>query len=149
MNGSIDGLLGNPLVSDKTAHVVDYDNWIYEIDLSASSSRYTIDQDIRIEFITDISRSMYFPETLLNEQDFRVNGKINLGQWLLDNGDPEEVYYVIGDIDNTATMYAVYFSGNEYFTRWSIVDASYYLPYDNASTSGRIKNVSMRLEQRT
>ncbi len=141
INEWVDSLLGNPLVSDKTAHVVDYDNRIYEVDLTASSSRYTIDQDIRIEFITDISRSMYFPETLLNEQDFTVNGQINLGQWLLDNGDPEEVYYVIGDINNTATMYAVYFSGNDYFTRWSIIDASYYLPYDNASTSGRIKNV--------
>ena len=141
INEWVDSLLGNPLESDKTAHVHDYDNRIYEIDLSASSSRYTIDQDIRIEFITDISRSMYFPETLLNEQDFTVNGQINLGQWLLDNGDPDQVYYVIGDINNTATMYAVYFSGNNYFTRWSIVDASYYLPYDNASTSGRIKTV--------
>lgn len=141
INEWVDGLLGNPLVSNKTAHVVDYDNRIYEIELSASSSRYTIDKDIRIEFITDISRSMYFPETLLNEQDFTVNGQINLGQWLLDNGDQEKVYYVIGDINNTATMYAVYFSGNSYFTRWSIVDASYYLPYDNASTSGRIKTV--------
>ena len=141
INEWVDSLLGNPLVSDKTAHVHDYDNRIYEIDLSASSSRYTIDQDIRIEFITDISRSMYFPETLMNEQDFGVNGQINLGQWLLDNGDPEQVYYVIGDINNTATMYAVYFSGNNYFTRWSIVDASYYLPYDGASTSGRIKTV--------
>ena len=141
INEWVDSLLGNPLESGKTAHVHDYDNRIYEIDLSASSSRYTIDQDIRIEFITDISRSMYFPETLLNEQEFRVNGQINLGQWLLDNGDPNQVYYVIGDINNTATMYAVYFSGNNYFTRWSIVDASYYLPYDNASTSGRIKTV--------
>ncbi|MDO5138536.1 MAG: SpaA isopeptide-forming pilin-related protein [Oscillospiraceae bacterium] len=141
INEWVDSLLENPLESNKTAHVYDYDNRIYEIDLSASSSRYTIDQDIRIEFITDISRSMYFPETLLNEQDFRINGQINLGQWLLNNGDPEEVYYVIGDINNTATMYAVYFSGNNYFTRWSIVDASYYLPYDNASTSGRIKTV--------
>ncbi|MBR3170535.1 MAG: hypothetical protein IKF22_04670 [Lachnospiraceae bacterium] len=141
INEWVDSLLGNPLVSDKTAHVVDYDNRIYEVDLTASSSRYTIDQDIRIEFITDISRSMYFPESLLNEQDFTVNGQINLGQWLLNNGDPEKVYYVIGDVNNTATMYAVYFSGNNYFTRWSIVDASYYLPYDNASTSGRIKTV--------
>ncbi|MBR0381088.1 MAG: VWA domain-containing protein [Eubacterium sp.] len=141
INEWVDSLLGNPLESDKTAHVYDYDNRIYEIDLSASSSRYTIDEDIRIEFITDISRSMYFPETLLNEQDFRVNGQINLGQWLLDHGDPEKVYYVIGDINNTATMYAVYSSGNQYFTRWSIVDASYYLPYDGASTSGRIKTV--------
>ena len=95
INGWVDSLLGNPLVSDKTAHVVDYDNRIYEVDLTASSSRYTIDQDIRIEFITDKSRSMYFPETLLNEQDLRINGNINLGQWLLDNGDPEKVYYVL------------------------------------------------------
>ena len=149
INEWVDSLLGNPLVSDKTAHVHDFDNRIYEIDLSASSSRYTIDQDTRIEFITDISRSMYFPETLLNEQDFRVNGQINLGQWLLDNGDPEQVYYVIGDINNTATMYAVYSSGNDYFTRWSIVDASYYLPYDNASTSGRIKTICQISNGRT
>ena len=149
INEWVDSLLGNPLVSDKTAHVHDFDNRIYEIDLSASSSRYTIDQDIRFEFITDISRSMYFPETLLNEQDFRVNGQINLGQWLLDNGDPEQVYYVIGDINNTATMYAVYSSGNDYFTRWSIVDASYYLPYDNASTSGRIKTICQISNGRT
>ena len=141
INEWVDGLLGNPLVSDKTAHVVDYDNRIYEINLSASSSRYTIDRDVRLEFITDKSRSMYFPETLLNEQDITVNGSVNLGQWLLNNGDPDEVYYVVADINNTATMYAVYFSGNDRFTRWSYVDASYYLPYDNASTSGRIKQV--------
>ena len=141
INEWVDSLLGNPLEADKTAHVYDYDNRIYEIELSASTSRYTIEDDISIEFITDISRSMYFPETLLNEQDLTVNGSINLGRWLLDNGDPGEVYYVIGDIDNTATMYAVYFSGNDYFTRWSYVDASYYLPYDNASTSQRIKTV--------
>ena len=43
INEWVDSLLGNPLVSDKTAHVHDFDNRIYEIDLSASSSRYTID----------------------------------------------------------------------------------------------------------
>ena len=149
INEWVDSFLGNPLESDKTAHVYDYDNRIYEIDLSASSSRYTIDDDIRIEFITDISRSMYFPQTLMNEQDFHVNGQINLGQWLLNNGDPEQVYYVLADINNTATMYAVYFSGNQYFTRWSIVDASYYLPYDGASTSGRIKQVCQISNGRT
>lgn len=49
---------------DKTAHVVDPANRIYEIDLKASSRKYLAIPSITLDFITDISRSMYFPANL-------------------------------------------------------------------------------------
>ena len=56
INEWVDTLTGNPITADKTAHVHDYDNRIYEIDFSASSGRYTVEPDITLEFLTDASR---------------------------------------------------------------------------------------------
>ena len=49
---------------DKTASVYDYDDRIYQIDITASSELYAINRDLDIDFVTDVSRSMLFPSKL-------------------------------------------------------------------------------------
>ena len=143
INEWVDGITGDPLTADKTAHVYDYDNRIYEIDFTASSSRYTVEPDISLELVTDTSRSMFFPENLLNPQSYVVNGSVNLGEWLLQHGDTSKTYFTIGDQNGTATMYAVYATGNEYYTQWNMVDASYYqAPDGKTRTATRVAYVN-------
>lgn len=152
----IDMLTGNPITAEKTAHVYDYDNRIYEIDFSAASGRYTVEPDITIEFLTDASRSMFFPATLLQPDGLGHNASIvyesweydwwenkprlNLQKWLNENGDTGTTYYVITDIEEgskmSATMYAVYHDGS----KWVYVDASYYEAPDGKT--GSVRNVS-------
>ena len=59
-----DEIAGTNYLSDKRAEVFDYDNRIYKIGLSASSLKKAIDSSVVINFITDTSRSMYFPANL-------------------------------------------------------------------------------------
>ena len=153
INEWVDGLLGNPILSDKTAHVYDYDNRIYEVDISASSMRYTINSGLTLEFITDASRSMYFPAQVTpvtknnqNISSYKYNGVINLGQWLSEHGVPGETYFVVSDVGKTATMYAVYWGKQQYDSngsghvrgeeygddQWVYTDASYYNAPDGA-----------------
>ena len=44
--------------------VYDYDDRIYQIDITASSELYAINRDLDIDFVTDVSRSMLFPSKL-------------------------------------------------------------------------------------
>ena len=131
INEWVEGLLGNPIISDKTAHLYDYDNRIYEIDLSASSKRYTVDKSITLEFLTDASRSMYFPAQVTPVEGGNYGG--NLANWLRYHGDESQVYYTVADVGGTATMYAVYYQKRYTDDRgqWFAMDASYY--YDGAS----------------
>lgn len=130
INEWVEGLLGNPIISNKTAHVCDYDNRIYEIDISASSKRYTVDKSITLEFLTDASRSMYFPAQITPVEGGNYGS--NLANWLRYHGDESQVYYTVADVGATATMYAVYY---QRYTndrgQWYAMDASYY--YDGAS----------------
>ena len=50
---------------DKTAHVVDYDDRIYEVDISASSAKIDFGAEIDLAFILDMSSSMLFPYHLV------------------------------------------------------------------------------------
>ena len=121
-------LTGDLVGVDKTAHVHDYENRIYEIDLSASSGKWAVERSINLDFITDTSRSMYFPANLeyaisnLGSQEANRTASTtnNLKDWLTRNGGNGE-YYVISN-DDSATMYAVYKVGNE----WKCKDSSYY-----------------------
>lgn len=130
INEWVDGLLGNPIISSKTAHVYDYDNRIYEVDISASSKRYTVNSGLTLEFVTDASRSMYFPAQITPATErggsYVYNGNIDLGQWLSNYGVPGETYYVVSDVGKTATMYAVYWGKRDNVNQWLYTDASYY-----------------------
>ena len=130
-----DGLTGDLVDVDKTAHVVDYANRIYEIDLKASSRKHLAIPSVTLDIITDTSRSMYFPANLKSVGN--TNG--DLVRWVSENGsDHSKVYYVISAVpgsDETATIYAIY---NEDKTNmnpsspWKYVDSSYYY-YDRAT----------------
>ena len=113
----------------KTAHVVDEDKRIFQVNLSASSERKVIGPDITLSFITDISRSMYFPANLTpvtytNYDNVKPN---NLENWLKGHGRNSDgtynTYYMIADINGTATILALFHDtdGN-----WKTMDASYY-----------------------
>ncbi|MDO5138620.1 MAG: SpaA isopeptide-forming pilin-related protein, partial [Oscillospiraceae bacterium] len=131
---------------DKTAHVKDYDNRIYEIDLMASSGKWIAERSITLDFITDTSRSMYFPANLdyaihVNNDDEELTQSRaastynNLRSWLSTNGVPGNTYYVISKItnqDDTATMYAVTHDDDN--DRWVYIDASYHR-YQKEGTS--------------
>ena len=136
--GDIDTLLGSWKIDmtsdfvgvDKTAHVSDPENRIYEIDLSASSGKWAVEDSINLDFITDTSRSMYFPANLEYAKGTKeASSFTQLRTWLRYNGTIGETYYVIS-ADNTATMYAVHYEGGE----WKYRDASYYYYWKANST---------------
>ena len=104
----------------KTAQVYDYDNRIYKIDLSASSGQKGADRSILINFITDTSRSMYFPANLVAANNVTLSSSYRLYNWLTNYGG-NGTYYVIAKKSTDATMYTVYKDGND----WYYVDASY------------------------
>ena len=113
----------------KTAHVVDEDKRIFQVNLSASSERKVIGPDITLSFITDISRSMYFPANL-TPVTYTSNDNVkpnNLENWLKGHGRNSDgtynTYYMIADINGTATVLALFHDtdGN-----WKTMDASYY-----------------------
>ena len=111
---------------DKTAEVFDYDNRIYRINMSAASKKEAIDSSVVLNFITDVSRSMYFPANLTTVknnygQDDSYN--YNLANWLNDKSK-NNVYYIIGSQNKDATVYTVYYNWST--NRWEYVDASYY-----------------------
>ena len=128
-------------MSDKTAHVYDYDNRIYEIDITASSMRYTVNSGLTLEFITDASRSMYFPAEITpatqRNGSYVYNGTYNLEKWLNDNVPENEranrTFFVVGDVGASATMYAVYWGKKDNVNQWLYVDASYYNAPDGAT----------------
>ncbi len=120
--------------TEKTAEVFDYDNRIYRVKMSASSQKQAIDSSVVINFITDTSRSMYFPANLYaqptdyttlptyNFNDGTEDGK-KIREWLRGK-NTNNVYYFIGKQNTDATVYALYHNGSE----WVYVDASYYGP---------------------
>ena len=122
-----DGIADTDFSADKAAEVFDYDNRIYKLSLSASSRKQAIDSSVVINFITDVSRSMYFPANITEVGDYgNSNGNSSgakLQNWL--NGkSTDQVYYIILSQNSKATMYAVYHDGRQ----WRYVDASYYAP---------------------
>lgn len=135
--------IADQLSVDKTAEVYDYDNRIYEVDITASGNARIIQPDLEIAFVTDISRSMYFPskltkaETFTSKEDLR--SKLNS---LRDNhyaenhsSDKDAVYYLLANESSDATVYAVRYDDDE--NRWEIIDASYdVLTHDKTGAPG-------------
>lgn len=121
---------------DKTAEVVDYENRIYRVDLTAQSSLVTFDGDIDLGFILDVSGSMQFPSKLTDKKadgttlPYLVVNNINNGNSGLDTN---QYYYLIADKAGTATVYRLFYGtyyentwyGSIPHTGWWAVDSSY------------------------
>ena len=121
---------------DKTAEVVDYENRIYRVDLTAQSSLVTFDGDIDLGFILDVSGSMQFPSKLTDKKadgttlPYLVVNNINNGNSGLDTS---QYYYLIADKAGTATVYRLFYGtyyentwyGSIPHTGWWAVDSSY------------------------
>ena len=152
-------LFKDQLVGDKTAQVYDYDNRIYQVDMSATSGYKVIDPTVELVFVTDVSRSMYFPAMLDNEISVGGTTPTKVKDWLNSSAaDKNKTYYVIGDPTTNATVYALKYTdtySDTYFDRngklcynapskhssktWCWVDASYFEPDDkDGNTSKRL-----------
>ncbi len=104
------------LIADKTAMVYDYDNRIYQVDITGESVLFDLAAQIDLAFIMDASNSMQFPATLE-----KVHEPITLTQETLNalypNGD---TCYIISYPDGSSTVYKVFKTGGQ----WYYVDAS-------------------------
>ncbi|MDO5139553.1 MAG: hypothetical protein Q4D71_13975, partial [Oscillospiraceae bacterium] len=99
----------------KTAEVFDYENRIYQIDMTAKSSARAFVRNIDMAFSFDFSNSMLFPANLtpmgtieLSERE--LNGLANANRISRD-----KVYFVISDVDATATVTAVFYTGGKWY----------------------------------
>ena len=122
-----EAIAGTNYLSDKRAEVFDYDNRIYRIGMSASSQKQAIDSSVVLNFITDTSRSMYFPANISSAGNYGSQGGNSYGAKLqnwLNGKNRNNVYYIIGKQNTNATLYAIYHNGSQ----WVYVDASYYRP---------------------
>ena len=121
---------------DKTAHVYDYDNRIYEVDLTVDGEATVIAPSLQLAFVTDVSRSMYFPAGLTNADTYStgygsnsssivnvLNTLKNQNYAATHSGDGDDVYYLIADPSKTSTVYAVRWNAST--NKWMYIDASY------------------------
>ena len=140
--------------TDKTAEVHDYENRVYRIDITASSADREISPSIALEFVVDASRSMFFPTSITEAGSLNGSNINAVTNWLNQNGDKNQTYFVISDPNGSATQYAFfynpqetkhwynqggwkYYEGDPYGT-WEWVDASNYNPPDGAKVIGNI-----------
>ena len=125
---------------NKTAEVYDYDNRIYQIDLTAKSSYRAMDQDIELAFITDISNSMLFASSLTNTGNtykYTTGYNNTIVGDVSGFTDKDQVYILIGDPSSESTHYAVFWDGENYINgQWVAVDASYYAKYKYWKATG-------------
>ena len=162
-------MISDTVTTSKTAQVYNYDDRIYEITMGASSGVRRVLPSLDLAFITDVSRSMFFPATLQAEATF-TQGTANdtsteghwegnwsrwvegtndssLYDWLYNNADTGKIYYVVSS-DSSATVTALYYGGKtvnkqdpDYANEWRRIDASYLNPPDVGSlTSENDKN---------
>lgn len=134
----------DPLVDsacNKTAEVYDYENRIYQVDLTAASDLSTFDGTVDMSYIIDVSASMKFPSKLMGAKDVygtKANGDYysanecsakNLNNietewsyWGLKKkvNNKTKYYYVIADAGSTATVCMLWHDGSH----WMMVDAS-------------------------
>ena len=103
--------------ADKTAHVYDYDNRIYQIDITAESSLMDFGADIDLAFIIDVSNSMLFPSKLVKNEDVMILTQDNLNAAYPDGS----THYIISDPTGTSTAYRIFRKADGI---WYYVDAS-------------------------
>ena len=104
--------------ADKTAHVFDYQNRVYEIDFDVASSLMNLNAQIDLAFIIDVSNSMLFPANLVKDHDPIILTQGNLNDIYPDGG----TYYIISDPLRTSTVYRIFRDTDGI---WYYVDASY------------------------
>ena len=141
---------------DKTAEVYDYENRIYRVDVSASSSDYEVSPSIALEFVVDASRSMFYPTKIEQCGTLSANSNTELQNWLNANGDINKTYFVVNNPNTDATQIALfynpaetkhwyrqgswqYYEGEPYGT-WEWTDASNYNPPDGNKAIGNVLN---------
>ena len=103
--------------ADKTAHVYDYDNRIYQIDITAESSLMDLEADIDLAFIIDVSNSMLFPSKLVKNGQEMILTQDNLNATYPDGS----THYIISDPTGTSTAYRIFRKEDGI---WYYVDAS-------------------------
>lgn len=133
---------------DKTAEVYDYENRVYRVDITASSSDYEVSPSIALEFVVDASRSMFFPTSLTQVGTFSGTNASNVRDWINSNGDTDQVYFVIQNKNGAATQYAIFYDPNSAYEvdhgwwtetkygQWLWCDASVYNPPDDVANGG-------------
>ena len=107
---------------DKTAHVVDYDNRIYEVDISASSAKIDFGAEIDLAFILDMSSSMLFPYHLV-----RMNHEpVLLTQETLNALFPDHnsEHFFISSPTVSSTVYRLFYDLVE--EKWYAVDEAWW-----------------------
>ena len=139
-------------VYDKTAEVYDYENRVYQVDITASSSDYEVAPSIALEFVVDASRSMFFPTSVTEVGSFSGTSASGVRNWINAHGNTNQVYFVIQNKDGAATQYAIFYDPNSEYTvtvgsgwqarqvtykgQWLWVDASNYNPPDDVANGG-------------
>ena len=111
---------------DKTAQVYDYDNRIYQIDITAESNLMSLQNNIDVGFILDASNSMKFPSKLKRLELEGEDVKMVLTQSNLDwlagqTGQPNGPFYIISDPKTSSTVFRIYKLGG----LWRYTDAAY------------------------
>ena len=134
--------------ADKTAEVYDYENRVYQVDITASSSDYEVAPSIALEFVVDASRSMFFPTSLTQVGTFNGTNASNVRDWINSHGDTSQIYFVIQNKNGAATQYAIFYDPNSSYQYWNgrwnetrygqwlWCDASVYNPPDDVSNGG-------------
>ena len=136
----LDQLFGKTLQDvNKTAEVYDYENRIYQIDITGKSGIRAMSSDIALAFVTDISNSMLFPEAIdevkdgdevlkigwtssssMADQleDYAANGKI------VKDSTQSTVYVTVGDDSVTATQYVIFYQSSAVYFNYTYKDSS-------------------------
>ncbi len=139
---------------DKTAEVYDYENRIYQVDITGSSSDYEVSPSIALEFVVDASRSMFFPTKINKCGKLSANSNAAVQNWLNEHGDISKTYFVVNNPNTDATQIALfynpyetkhwynrggwkYYEGEPYGT-WEWTDASNYNPPDGSKATGNV-----------
>lgn len=128
----------NLVNGDKNATVSDYENRFYRVDITMHSELYDYIMDpINMTFVVDQSNSMLFPADLdKTGRELRVllnDPRTNEMELEYLKLDKSQIYYLIGDREQTATVFAVWWNGEA----WMFQDASYYYKaYENTFRGG-------------
>ncbi len=106
--------------SKKTATVYNEEEKIYRIDITTKSDLYTFTNTLDLGFMLDVSNSMLFPSKMAVYQANYPIYRINMYGSGLTQLNRNEVYYLIGDENESATVFRLYF----YNGYWHAHDAS-------------------------